>query len=124
MRIIRWIVGSLILFFDWITTPKGVVRAADAQNQIDRDAQMLTLYQYKSCPFCVKVRRSMKRQSLKIETRDAKRCDTARNELLEGGGRLKVPCLKVVDKQGDIQWMYESSDIINFLEDRFQAEAA
>jgi len=123
MFIIHWFVGSLILFFDWLTTPKGVTRAPEVQAVINTQTTALTLYQYKACPFCVKVRRNMKRQSLPIETRDAKRNLSAREELLEGGGRLKVPCLKIEDSQGDVRWMYESKDIISYLDERF-AEAA
>jgi glutaredoxin len=119
MSIIRWILGSLILFVDWLTTPKGIQRAKEVQTAIDEQASALTLYQYKACPFCVKVRRSMKRLSLPVETRDANRCDTAKGELLAGGGRLKVPCLRVVDAAGGESWMYESKDIINYLEGRF-----
>jgi len=58
-----------------------------------------------------------------IETRDAKRCDTAKGELLAGGGRLKVPCLRVVDAAGGESWMYESKDIIDYLEGRFAGVA-
>jgi glutaredoxin len=119
MSIIRWILGSLILFVDWLTTPKGIQRAKEVQTAIDEQASALTLYQYKACPFCVKVRRSMKRLSLPVETRDANRCDTAKGELLAGGGRLKVPCLRVVDAAGGESWMYESKDIIDYLEGRF-----
>jgi glutaredoxin len=78
-----------------------------------------TLYQYKACPFCVKVRRAMKRQSLSIETRDAKRCANSLEELLNGDGKLKVPCLKIENDDGKVSWMYESSDIIRYLENRF-----
>ena len=123
MRIIHWILGSLILFFDWLTTPKGIQRTEEVQAAINKQSKSITLYQYKACPFCVKVRRAMKRQSLPIETRDAKRCATAKGELLAGGGKLKVPCLKIDDGEGQISWMYESKDIIGYLEDRF-AEAA
>jgi hypothetical protein len=42
-----------------------------------------------------------------------------RVELLAGGGRLKVPCLRVVDAAGGESWMYESKDIIDYLEGRF-----
>jgi glutaredoxin len=119
MSIIRWVLGSLILFVDWLTAPKGIQRPEEVQTAIDEQASTLTLYQYKACPFCVKVRRSMKRLSLPVETRDANRCDTAKGELLAGGGRLKVPCLRVVDAAGGESWMYESKDIINYLEGRF-----
>ena len=123
MRIIRWFIGAMILFFDWLFTPKGIKRAAQLQAAIDEQAKAITLFQYKACPFCVKVRRAMKRQSLPIETRDAKRCATAREELLAGGGKLKVPCLKIEDNEGKVSWMYESTEIIDYLEQRFAAAA-
>ena len=123
MRIIHKLLGSLILLIDWLTTPKGIQRTADIQSAINEQTKAITLYQYKACPFCVKVRRSMKRQSLPIETRDPKRCVTAKEELLAGGGKLKVPCLKIEDGEGKVSWMYESKEIIGYLEQRF-AEAA
>ena len=119
MAIIRWILGSLILTFNWLFTPRGVKRNPEAQAAIDEQTDSLTLYQYKACPFCVKVRRAMKRQSLDIETRDVKRCETAKEQLLAGGGDLKVPCLRIEDDRGGMNWMYESSDIIDYLESRF-----
>ena len=66
----------------------------------------------------------MKRQGLKIETRDVKRNDAAREELLAGGGDLKVPCLRIAEGERGDQWMYESSEIINYLEARFTAPSA
>lgn len=124
MSIIRWLLGALILFFNWVFTPRGIVRDTGAQAQIDAETRKLALYQYKACPFCVKVRREMKRQSLNIETRDAKREDSSREELLQGGGVLKVPCLRIEDEQGQVSWMYESSEIINYLDGRFMANPA
>jgi glutaredoxin len=85
MAIIRWLLGSLILFFNWLFTPRGIKRDPKLQAQIDLQTTGLKLYQYQACPFCVKVRRAMKRQSLTIETRDVKRSDIAREELLAGG---------------------------------------
>jgi len=123
MFIIHKIVGALILFLDWITSPKGIKRSKDRQLEINTQTKALTLYQYKACPFCVKVRRSMKRQSLSIETRDAKRSDSAKQELLTGGGKLKVPCLRIIDTSGESKWMYESKDIIHYLEQRFSKAA-
>jgi glutaredoxin len=122
MRIIRWLLGSLILFFDRLFSPKEIVRDADSQASVDKQTGKLALYQYQACPFCVKVRRAMKRHSLNIETRDAKLSDSSRDELLQGGGKLKVPCLRIEDGTGSTRWMYESSDIISYLEGRFVAQ--
>jgi len=116
--LIRTILAGLILFFNWVFTPKSVKRDQASQAQINEAAKDLTLYQYKACPFCVKVRRSMKRAALPIETKDAKRCKTSKQELVEGGGQLKVPCLKITEN-GEDRWMYESKEIINYLNDRF-----
>ena len=123
MHIIHLVLGSLILFFDWLFTPKGIKRDADEQAGIDSKTSALRLYQYKACPFCVKVRRAMKRNSLNIQTYDAKRNETSRKELIEGGGKLKVPCLRVEGKEGDVCWIYESSDIIAYLEEGLAANS-
>ena len=95
MFIVRAILGALILFFNWVFTPKSIKREATEQAEIDTQTQKLALYQYAACPFCVKVRRAMKRNGLNIETRDAKRSEQAKEELVNGGGQLKVPCLRI-----------------------------
>lgn len=119
MRIIRWPIGALLIFFDWLFTPKGISRAPEAQAAIDEQTKNLTLYHFKACPFCIKVRREMKRHSLTVEKKDAKRCELARQELLAGGGKSKVPCLKIQDASGNATWMYESSEIIRHLQEQF-----
>lgn len=120
MAVIRWVLGRIILLVDFLFRPKGVKRDAQAQNDLDRETAKLALYQYAACPFCVKVRWAMKRNSLNVETRDAKRIPQFTKELVEGGGNLKVPCLRIEDDNGSVTWMYESSDIIDYLEQRFQ----
>ena len=124
MAVIRFILGAIILFLNWITTPRGIVRDSATQSAIDHQTQNLTLYEYRACPFCVKVRRAMKRQSLNIERRDAKRCANSRQELLSGGGQLKVPCLFIDNGDGNTQWLYESDDIISYLQSRFSGTPA
>ena len=121
MAIIRLILGKLILLFNWLFTPRGIKRDREVQASIDAQTARLALYQYQACPFCVKVRRAMKRQSLTIETRDVKRSHSARDELLAGGGDLKVPCLRIEEGERGVPWMYESKDIIEYLEGRLLA---
>ena len=115
----HYIIGPVILVWDFLTSPRGVVRPAEVQQQIDADTCNLVLYQFKMCPFSVIVRRAIKRLSLKIETRDALREESSREQLLEGGGQIKVPCLKITDDEGNNTWMYESSNIIQYLQERF-----
>ena len=124
MALIRWILGRIILLLDFVFSPRGIKREAQVQSDIDRETTKLSLYQYAACPFCVKVRRAMKRQSLKIETKDAKGNSQFSKELVAGGGNLKVPCLRIEDNDGAVSWMYESSEIIAYLEQRFQAAPA
>jgi glutaredoxin len=121
MQIIHWILGRIILFVDFLTSPKGIKRSAEAQQVINEQSRALTLYQYKACPFCVKVRRSMKRLSLPVELRDPKREQAAKLELVEGSGKLKVPCLKIDHGDGNVQWLFESKHIIGYLEKRFSS---
>ncbi|MFC3030974.1 glutathione S-transferase N-terminal domain-containing protein [Pseudoalteromonas fenneropenaei] len=123
MKLVRWLLGRIILFFDFITTPRGVKRDAKLQAQIDTKTASLSLYQFHACPFCVKVRRAIKRNNLKIELRDAKAEGMHRQALLEQGGKVKVPCLRI--EQGDqVTWLYESNDIIRFLEQEVVEKAA
>lgn len=119
LKTIRWIVGRLILLVNALTPPKSMVRSDKDQETVDQQTASMTLYQFEACPFCVKVRRAIKRLNLNIKLKDAKRDCVAQEELLKGGGRVKVPCLKLVGEDGAVQWMYESSDIVAYLEKRF-----
>ena len=118
-KTVHFVIGPLILLWDWLTPPKGLVRTAEAQQQVDASTDNLVLYHFKMCPFSVKARPAIKRLSLNIETRDALREESSRKELLQGGGQIKVPCLRIDDEQGKRTWMYESSDIIEYLQTRY-----
>jgi glutathione S-transferase len=63
----------------------------------------------------------MRRLSLPIETRDAQAEGPFREELIAGGGRAMVPCLRIAEANGDARWLYESSTILAYLRERFDA---
>ena len=86
---------------------------------MDQRTKGLALYQFNSCPFCIKVRRQIKRQSLNIQLLDAQYNQQHRAELLNDGGEIKVPCLKMTSDSGDVSWLYESNDVIRYLQDEF-----
>nr|WP_275300808.1 glutathione S-transferase N-terminal domain-containing protein [Pseudomonas sp. AF32] len=112
--------GQLIIFLDFITRPSKKQRPADVQAQVDQAARGLTLYQFHACPFCVKTRRTLRRLNVPVALRDAKNNEQDRQTLLEQGGRLKVPCLRI-EEDGKTTWMYESKVIIDYLDKRFSA---
>ena len=116
LKVIRWIVGRLILLGSALTPPKSMERSEEEQGKIDAITNGMSLYQFKACPFCVKVRRAIKRLNLKIALKDAKNDCQIQEDLLRGGGKVKVPCLRIEKKDGSAQWMYESSDIVSYLE--------
>lgn len=118
-RTLRLILLPFILLWDRLTSPKGIERPLAEQEKIDLQTRDLLLYQFATCPFCMKVRREIQRLSLNIETRDAQHDKAFRDELLQGGGEIKVPCLKIVNEHGGVVWMYESADIISYLRERF-----
>lgn len=77
--------------------------------------EQYALYQYDSCPFCQRVRRFLNSAGIRMELRDTLRDPAARRELIEGGGRATVPCLRI-DRGDEVLWLYESLDIIDYLQ--------
>ena len=120
-KTLRLILGPVMLLKETLTRPKGIVRTAAAQQSVDLQCQSLALYQYKTCPFCMKVRQEMARLSLDIERVDAQPPGISRDELTREGGQTKVPCLKITDAAGKSQWLYDSEKIVGYLRGRFAA---
>jgi glutaredoxin len=118
-RTLRVVLGPFMQVWEFLTRPKGVVRAPAAQQTVEQQCQSMALYQFTTCPFCIKVRQEMRRLSLPIERRDAQHDQKNKDDLLKGGGAVKVPCLKVTDANGQSQWIYESGAIITFLKTTF-----
>ena len=114
ISIVRNVLGELIVFFDWLFQPTPLKHSADAQGRLDQQCQSLAVYEFRRCPFCVKVRRHMRRLNLHIERRDIKKNPEYRSELMAGGGKTMVPCLRIESEDG-VEWLYESTDINAYL---------
>jgi glutathione S-transferase len=112
-----------MLLKERLTQPKGVQRDAAAQAAVDLQCQSLALYQFNTCPFCIKVRQEMRRLSLPIEKRDAQHNAANRDELLQGSGATKVPCLKITEANGQVRWLQDSKAIVAHLRERFETSA-
>ena len=119
LRLLREGSGRVLIFIDWLFRPSKVKRSVEDQFKVDQETKLLKLYQFYACPFCVKTRRSIKRLNLKVETRNAQAEGEFRKELELNGGKIKVPCLKI-EGAGEASWLYESNDIIKYLDERFQ----
>lgn len=117
MKLIRWILGRIILVIEFAMKPRGVRRSPEEQKALDEATGHLSLYQLQTCPFCVMVRHSMNKHGLNIRTRDVKRDQSAKAELIGYGGKYQVPCLKIEKGPGDVEWLYESKDIKRYLEE-------
>ena len=120
-KAVHAVVGPVLLVSDRLTAPRPIQRSPAEQQQVDEQTRNLVMYQFLTCPFCIKTRRAIRRLALNIETRDALQHAPSRQQLLEGGGQIKVPCLRITDPEGRHEWMYESSDIIRYLRNRFDS---
>jgi glutaredoxin len=118
-RMLRLALMPFMLLWARWAMPKGMERPAQAQQQVDGECASLALYHFATCPFCIKVRHEMGRLSLPIALRDAQHDARHRADLLQGGGKVQTPCLQITDARGDVRWMYESGDIIRYLQQRF-----
>lgn len=122
MKAIRWILGKIILGLDKLTAPAPMIRSVEEQKQLDEATAQLKLYQFHACPFCVKVRREIRRLNLKIELVDALKDKTAEERLINEGGKRQVPCLYIVNEDKSVTWLYESNAIIIYLQTLAKSE--
>jgi len=120
VKALRVVVGQLVVFISFLTRPSPMQREPAAQAAVNDAASSLALYQFHGCPFCVKVRRTLRRLNLPVELRDASGNTEHRQTLLAEGGKIKVPlpCLRI-EEDGQTRWLYESDAINAYLESRF-----
>ena len=118
-KTLRLVLGPFMRLWEILSRPSGIARAQGLQAEFDQQSSSLALYQFKTCPFCIKVRQEICRLSLNIERRDAQTDAKNRADLIAACGQPKVPCLKITDSAGNSQWLVESGAIIAYLRGRF-----
>jgi|SRR5690625_3052351 len=123
INLLRNGIGNMLACAEQLTRPPRMQRNPADQARVDEKASKLALYQYRGCPFCIKVRRELHRLNVDVALRDPSKDPTHRQELLEQGGRVMVPCLRI-QENGKDRWMYESNDIIAYLRREFGATPA
>lgn len=115
LKLVRNGLGLVIVFIDWVSRPKTIKRTEYEQNKAQAAVDNTALYQFFACPFCVKTRRAIHQLNVNIEARDINKQANFRAELEKEGGKVKVPCLRI-EEAGQVRWMYESDQIIEYLQ--------
>jgi len=118
LKLFRNALGGLIALFDLITRGRKLKRTPQEQARIETELQTLTLYQFFACPFCIKTRRALHKMNLPIQKKSVTSGSPYREELLKGGGKVQTPCLRI-ETDGNVEYLYESSAIIDYLKHRF-----
>ena len=80
----------------------------------------LSLYMFSSCPFYQRVNLFLKLHNIQLEKRNIRENINYREELIAGGGKGQIPCLRIEHAVDDIEWLYESADIIDYLAEHFK----
>lgn len=81
------------------------------------------LYYSQLCGFCTRVLRTAQAMNLALELRDVDFEAGRRQELIAGGGKGQVPCLRIEESSGAVRWLYESADISRYLQETFGERA-
>ena len=73
------------------------------------------LYYFSTCPYCIFVRLALLWWGLKIPLREIIFNSQNKDDLIAGGGKSQVPCLRIETGAGKVSWLYESIDIVRYL---------
>lgn len=72
------------------------------------------LYYHNTCPFCIRVLAALPSVKVDVEKRNVRQNPEFGQQQQAATGRTTVPCLLIEDA-GEEKWMYESSDILEYL---------
>lgn len=88
---------------------------------LEKENNMFELYEFVDCQYCERVRQTLKRLNIEYISRivGSDEDDANRVKLLELGGRLQVPFLVDLTDPANPVMMYESGDIVKYLEEKF-----
>lgn len=81
------------------------------------DTKKLSLYGYPQCPYCRRVLQAIDTLGLDIELRNTLQSRDYQRDVVEATGRGTVPVLRIESSDGQVRWLPESADIIEYLDD-------
>jgi len=102
----------------------GKRTSGDGVNTLaDGSRLTLALYEYETCPYCRRVFRAIDRLHANVEYRDVSADRAHAAALYRATGRHTVPCLFYRRGDGPEQILFESEDIVDFLEHELRGAA-
>ena len=122
-KAVRQIVCFAVGIFGWLTRPAQLQRSEQDRKMLAQAVKSLRIYDYKGCPRSLKLRHTLHRLNLDIEYCDISSSLIHQNNLLTQYGRLHAPCLRIEENQS-VQWLDDSRQIIQYLNQRFDTTAA
>ncbi len=88
----------------------------------DSPAETYQLFKTDMCGFCYRVRMFLDEHGIEVPLRDVNTDRAAFRELLDNTRRTTVPCLRI-QRGAEVEWMFESMDIIRYLAQRHGLQA-
>lgn len=120
MNLTRQLKGKTLNLADRLVPAKPVERSREEQTLLNRESRRMHLYYSRNCPASILVKRYFEKTGLHPVSKEVERVDAYRNELVNGGGESRVPCLRVRHGEQD-SWIYSPEAILNYLEDKISA---
>jgi glutathione S-transferase len=99
--------------------PRGARVRAGLERR-DQPEKMLVLYNLEASPYCRKVRETLNELNLYYQVENVGKFSARRPELIDRGGKMMIPYL--IDPNQEVE-MYESDDIIAYLEATYGADS-
>ncbi len=118
MNVSRQIKGMTLSVINRVLPVKPLEWNNEKRSIIDRESRRMQLYFCRRCPSSVQVQRSCERLGLHMVEKDVGRVNSYRNELVNGGGQPRVPCLRL-DLDNKTTWLYGQREIVSYLEGRY-----
>ena len=82
----------------------------------------LVLYYRDDCPYCWNVLSRLNDQHRTLPMKEINESTEAAAELVQGGGKRQVPCLRIRENNGNkVTWLYQSEEIIKYLDNHPQS---
>lgn len=120
-NVFRLICAAMMLSMAWLAAPAMAATSAthgvnkEQAASIAKDAP-LVLYYRDDCPYCWDVMSYLNDHQRELPMKEINGSESAAHELIVGGGKRQVPCLRIRENNGNkITWLYQSAEIIKYL---------